>query len=35
MVEILLEPPDPERVATFFEQRATGHRHGLPSTPYG
>ena len=24
MVEILLEPPDPERVADFFEQRATG-----------
>jgi putative phosphoesterase len=24
MVEILLEPPDPERVADFFEQRAAG-----------
>jgi putative phosphoesterase len=24
MAEILLEPPDPERVADFFEQRATG-----------
>ena len=24
MAEILLEPPDPERVAAFFEQRATG-----------
>ncbi len=24
MVEILLEPQDPERVATFFEQRAAG-----------
>jgi diadenosine tetraphosphatase ApaH/serine/threonine PP2A family protein phosphatase len=25
MVEILLEPPDPEWVADFFEQRAAGH----------
>jgi hypothetical protein len=33
MVEILLEQPDPERVADFFEQRAAGDRHGLPSTP--
>jgi hypothetical protein len=32
-VEILLEPPDPERVADFFEQRAAGDRHGFPSTP--
>jgi hypothetical protein len=24
MAEILLEPPDPERVADFFEQRAAG-----------